>query len=262
MTVNKKVLDYFSLLKKFDRIASSYLFVGEANLLPFSRDIGKLVNCSRSEYFCDMCESCLYLNKNVCPDLLIIDQPRQIKIEQIRQAQGFLNFTCSTLKRKVLIINQVHNLGDEAANAFLKTLEEPPKNSLIILITSRLDNVLPTVISRCRKIYFPSWQEGCRFQDKERLEAFLKSWQIELKDRRASMDFIVDLIVLLRDALVFRITQEKKRLLEKLSYEIIPHLKISNQKIMDCLEEALKINNASENININLAINLLVSILS
>lgn len=262
MIIYKKVLDYFSLLKKFDRIASSYLFVGENDLVHFSLDIAKLVNCQRSEYFCDMCESCRYAAKKVCPDLLVIDEPHQIKIEQIRDAQRFLNFSCSTLSKKVLIINRVHNFREEAANAFLKTLEEPPNNSLIILTTSRLDNVLATIISRCRKMYFASSQQDYQFQDRERLERFLKTGDIELKDRKIAMYFIMDLIVLLRDALVFNLTGEKKRLLQESSYEIMLNLKASWRDIINSLEQALKINNDSENINVNLAINLLTSTLS
>jgi hypothetical protein len=252
----KKVLDYFSLLKKNNRLPSSYLFIGD-NLLPFSLDVAKLINCQSSDYFCNLCSSCSVIQKGVCFDLLVVDGPGLIKIDQVRRAQEFLSFRSSKLKHKVLILNQVHNLREEAANAFLKTLEEPPRGSFIILITSRLDSILPTIISRCRRIYFSMVKPTYQFNDQIFLERFLESKNIELKEREKAGMFFLDLLVFLRDYMIFELTEDKNRLLELNSYEIILNLRTSFRDIAARLEKTIKIYNSLENVNINLAVNLL-----
>ncbi|WP_297453337.1 DNA polymerase III subunit [Persephonella sp.] len=112
---------------------------------------------------CGECESCRLVNNTISniyensqlnphPDLKLISPEKEIKIDQIRQIIDFLKL--KSVSGKVVIIEKAEKMNKEAANALLKTLEEPPENSMIILTTSNQNAILPTVVSRTRKIRF------------------------------------------------------------------------------------------------------------
>ncbi len=84
---------------------------------------------------------------------------QEIVIKQVRAAQDFLSLKAVGEGRKVLIVDGAHLLNEESANAFLKTLEEPPDNSHVVLITSRASSLLPTILSRCRSVSFQPLKE-------------------------------------------------------------------------------------------------------
>ncbi len=123
--------------------------------------------CEKNIRFgCGECNSCRLVNNTVAklyenqdlnthPEIKII-QPEdgKIKIDQIREAIKFLQLTSK--KGKVLIIDEAESMNLEASNALLKTLEEPPLKSMIILITSNKNKLLPTIVSRCKTIRFKS----------------------------------------------------------------------------------------------------------
>ncbi len=77
-----------------------------------------------------------------------------IKIEQVREVDRFMSFKAFSGTFRAVIIRQAEMMSPEAANAFLKTLEEPPAGSLLILNVTELMNVLPTIVSRCQKVVF------------------------------------------------------------------------------------------------------------
>ena len=158
-------------------VSSSYLFIGPQGLGKFltAKTLAKAVNCLEEKMdACDRCASCLKIEKNQHPDVHIIDaclsnsaepdeqslqgqekkKTEAVKIEQIRQLQKEANLKPYEARKKVFIINDAHNLTEEAANALLKTLEEPPRDSLIIMVTAKPQLLLKTVISRCRRIKF------------------------------------------------------------------------------------------------------------
>lgn len=78
----------------------------------------------------------------------------EIRIDMIRRLISRIQRSTFESKKKIFIVENVEKLGISAANAFLKTLEEPPEDSVIILTTSKLNALLPTIISRCNKIHF------------------------------------------------------------------------------------------------------------
>lgn len=82
------------------------------------------------------------------------EKPGSISIEEIRNAQKNLLYTPVEGKFKILIVQEPERMSIEAENCFLKTLEEPPKNSLIIFLSSEPEKLLPTIVSRCQKIRF------------------------------------------------------------------------------------------------------------
>lgn len=104
---------------------------------------------------CEVCASCLKINAGTHPDVVTITpEERIIKIEEIRAIEETLSFRPFEGKKKIVIVDDADSMNSSAANAFLKTLEEPPQDSLIILITSRPERLPATIRSRCSKILF------------------------------------------------------------------------------------------------------------
>ena len=250
----KKIIDYFSVLKKRGLLSSSYLFVGDNLSLVF--DIAKLVTCA-DDYFCDACDDCLKINLKSHPDLFLIDpEAGTIKIDQIRESRKFLSLTSYQAKTKVLIINYAHRLTQEASNAFLKTLEEPPPNCFIALISLRTDLLLPTIASRCRKIYLGAFKQPESSYQQELINVF-EGKDIFISDRVQFSAFLLRLVYLLRDYIIFKIYHDTNRLINKANYEIIAHLFYSLDEAKLRLQKLLAIYKAIDNINLNLAFNLI-----
>jgi DNA polymerase-3 subunit delta' len=113
---------------------------------------------------CDECSSCRKIDSGVHPDFLLIEpHSGQIRIEEIRAIDNTLSLKPFEGSWKIVIVDEAHMMNSYAANAFLKTLEEPPKESLIILISSNSDRLPDTIRSRCSRINFtPLSHEECR----------------------------------------------------------------------------------------------------
>lgn len=114
------------------------------------------VFCGRDEG-CGQCSSCRKIAHLQHPDLHLIEPDGAfIKIDQIRELQKDLSYRPYEAPRKACIIDGVDRLNPAAGNALLKTLEEPPGNALLILLTAHADAVLPTILSRCQRLHFPA----------------------------------------------------------------------------------------------------------
>ena len=104
---------------------------------------------------CGECSSCKLNCAKVHPDLLIIrpeEDKQHISVDQIRAMNDELNLTSTRNGYRVAIVEPAHQMTIAAANSLLKTLEEPNKNTLIILVTAQLGSLLPTIRSRCQKV--------------------------------------------------------------------------------------------------------------
>ncbi len=100
---------------------------------------------------CGQCKSCLLLKSNTYPDLLnVIAEKNSLGVDDIRHANSFLQKTAHLGKFKSVLIEHAQTMTLAAANALLKTLEEPSNNSVIILLTNDIEMLLPTIVSRCR----------------------------------------------------------------------------------------------------------------
>ncbi|MFH0739261.1 MAG: DNA polymerase III subunit delta' [Candidatus Omnitrophota bacterium] len=140
-------------------IAGAYLFVGEEGIGKYltAVNFAKAINCLSEDYrSCDSCLSCLKIEKKQHPDVHFIEpqESEAIKIEYMRDLKKEIFFKPYEARKKVFVINNAHNLTAEAANALLKVLEEPPKDSLIILITAKQNLLFKTIVSRCQIIKF------------------------------------------------------------------------------------------------------------
>ncbi|MBI2413948.1 MAG: DNA polymerase III subunit delta' [Deltaproteobacteria bacterium] len=165
---HEKELRIISEALRSGRLAHSYLFAGPEGIgkRKTAFELARALNCaSASNDACGECTSCLRAASGthtniveVVPtvkdkDELVPDPSGVIRIEQIRDVLSLLRYRAEG-GRKVVIVDGAERLMPQAANAFLKTLEEPPAGSLIILVSARPADLLPTIISRCQRIAF------------------------------------------------------------------------------------------------------------
>ncbi len=106
---------------------------------------------------CIRCPECRQIQKNTHPDVNIISpegKAGEIKIETIRELRKEMHLKPVRARYKVFVLDGAHNLNTESSNALLKVLEEPPEQSVIILITSEPYSLAPTIASRCQSLKF------------------------------------------------------------------------------------------------------------
>ena len=154
---NKETRNYLlnSVLK--NTVSQSYLFNGSEgigkNLI--AKEFAKRLLCVGEKNDECKCKSCQSFDGSNHPDFVVINEDETtIKIEQIRELTSKVIEQPIISGKKVYIINHADKMTVEAQNCLLKTLEEPPRFAVIILITSNLNLILPTIKSRCMKINF------------------------------------------------------------------------------------------------------------
>ncbi len=140
------------------KIAHAYLFCGPRGTGKTStgRILAKAVNCLHpvDGEPCNQCQICKSVNEGNALDIVEIDAASNRGIGEIRELIEKVNYAPAVARFKVYIIDEVHMITDAAANAFLKTLEEPPKHVIFILATTDPHKVLPTILSRCQRFDF------------------------------------------------------------------------------------------------------------
>jgi DNA polymerase-3 subunit delta' len=141
------------------KMSHAYLFVGIPGVGKTTTAVAlaQAINCQDPAHGegCGRCRCCRQVESGNFADLEFIEPERQnIKIEQIRQLDRTFGFKPLSGRYRVTVVRQAETMTLEAANAFLKTLEEPPPGNLLILnVTEPLD-LLPTIVSRCQKVAF------------------------------------------------------------------------------------------------------------
>ena len=155
----KRALRFLEAALARDKLAHAYLFVGVPGIGKTTAGIAlaRAINCMEQgrDLGCGRCAACRQFAAGAFVDLQIVSPDRHvIKIEQIREIDRFMSFKAFSGRYRVVIIRQAETMSPEAANAFLKTLEEPPPGNLLILNVAEPLNVLPTILSRCQKVVF------------------------------------------------------------------------------------------------------------
>lgn len=144
------------------RLAHSYLITGPSKVgkRTLALDIARAANCMSEGRPCGTCRQCQRITSGLHPDVRIIGLEAarsgrlrtQISIEQVREIQRDASLLPYEGRSRVFIFESGERLSGEAANSLLKTLEEPPDRVIIIIVASDANAVLPTILSRCRRI--------------------------------------------------------------------------------------------------------------
>lgn len=169
------------------RISHAYLFTGSRGTGKTScaKILAKAINCEKpvDGSPCGKCESCQSIENETCLDVAEIDAASNNGVENIRDMREEIVFTPSKCKYRVYIVDEVHMLSPGAFNAFLKTLEEPPKHVVFILATTELQKLPLTIISRCQKFrFYRLSQEAIE----KRIKYICHEENIEIEDKAVS----------------------------------------------------------------------------
>ncbi len=142
------------------RLHHAYLFAGPEGVgkRTIALALAQAVHCSElTGDYCGCCINCASIIDSNHPDVRFVQTlsgKKEISIQQVREIERELRFRSFSGKRKIAIIDPATSLNVAAQNALLKTLEEPPENSLIVLITPNTGGLLPTLRSRCLRLMF------------------------------------------------------------------------------------------------------------
>jgi DNA polymerase III delta' subunit len=149
------------LKRKFEQnqLSHAYLFTG-ANQIgkkAFAKEFIKMISCKSTEVKpCQKCVNCQMIERGSYPDLFLInpEEGGEITISKAREAQSFLSYKSYYGSLKFVIVDEAEKMNTEAQSCFLKTLEEPKGQTLLVLVSSKPEMLLPTIYSRCQNIKF------------------------------------------------------------------------------------------------------------
>ena len=140
-------------------VSHAYLFCGTrgSGKTTMARLLAKSVNCEKlgkDGEPCNACAACLEINGGRAMDLVEIDAASNRGVDEIRELKEGIKFMPVKLKYKVFVVDEAHQLTKDAANALLKTLEEPPAHAIFILATTETHKMIGTIVSRCQRFDF------------------------------------------------------------------------------------------------------------
>jgi DNA polymerase-3 subunit delta' len=157
---HQRPLEILRLALGNGRLHHAYLFVGPdgSGKRTVALALAKAIHCRETKNdFCDRCPDCARIQAGNHPDVRLVqtlEDKKEISINQVREIEKELNFRSFSGKRKIAIIDPATLLNTSSQNALLKTLEEPPQNSMIVLIAPNAGALLPTLRSRCLRVSF------------------------------------------------------------------------------------------------------------
>lgn len=160
---HEAVVAQFARAVQRGRLAHAYLFAGPAGVGKrlFAEELAKALLCEAppADQFaaCNHCSACVLVAAGTHPDCFVVGRPEEsleLPIETIRELCRGFALKSARGRGKVVILDDADDLNEAAANCFLKTLEEPPPRSVLILVGSSAERQLPTIVSRCQVVRF------------------------------------------------------------------------------------------------------------
>jgi len=138
-----------------DHLAHAFLFCGPRGVgkTTSARILAKVLNCQdRTEDYepCNKCDSCVSFDDNANVYIRELDAASNNSVDHIRSLNEQARIPLDKGRSRIFIVDEVHMLSQAAFNAFLKTLEEPPPNTIFILATTEKHKIIPTILSRCQ----------------------------------------------------------------------------------------------------------------
>ncbi len=141
-----------------DRVAHAYIFSGARGVgkTTTARILAKALNCKNGPTIepCNQCDACKEITAGTALDVIEIDAASNRGIDQIRELREMVQFAAIGGRHKVVILDEAHQLTDEASNALLKTLEEPPEKVIFVMATTRPEDLVDTIRSRAQHFHF------------------------------------------------------------------------------------------------------------
>lgn len=155
----QRAIRFLKQLVRKESVPHAFLFSGMAGTgkLAAAQEFAKVLDCLDPKDFdsCGLCGSCRKMDQDCHPDLVHVrTDGASIKLDQIRELKERFRFRPFEGKWRIVIIQDAQKLGEEAANAILKILEEPPAGNVFILLAPESQMLLPTIVSRCCHVRF------------------------------------------------------------------------------------------------------------
>ena len=168
---------------KNDMVSHAYLFNGPRGTgkTSIAKIYAKILNCNNLNEMkaCEKCDSCTQINNNQNIDVIEIDAASNNGVDEIREIRNKIGLVPSNSKYKIYIIDEVHMLTNQAFNALLKTLEEPPKHIIFIFATTEPHKIPTTILSWCQRFDFKKIHDE---KIVKRLKQIVEIEQIKITD--------------------------------------------------------------------------------